>query len=395
MEKRISNREADMALKERVVNRGELILWWLKCTMLYFEATQKHLWGTKKLWSALPDYFDRTRNKLTFCTNVVYAFLFNAEGIQDVDRETNTKWIMHMDKDGCMLFADFKRVFRFWCRQNGDEFPKMTEDTYEGAFNEFGLVVKDPSADERVVDRRSGDVYSSKYIQGIGWYSPEDVERARTATIGLDPEPDAEAPDETTADVHHKPPIITRMRELMDDMRDFMDDHPSSSVNMAKQFMNMLQHSAVGSDAVFMRTLSESLKDCDFEDDDDGTEPGVVVDVEREDEPDPHAHVADAAMPAASSASKRSRDDVDVTEAGMAFMDDAPIAPPPYPSKRQRVVVYAESDAASDAASDADSDDMSNFIVDDVDYGNDAALDELERGSTGSLFMHEADDYDE
>lgn len=35
----------DAVMKKRILNRGELIMWWLKTVMLYFEMSQPHLYG--------------------------------------------------------------------------------------------------------------------------------------------------------------------------------------------------------------------------------------------------------------------------------------------------------------------------------------------------------------
>ena len=51
------------------------MLWWLKCTMLYFEFTLPYLYGTREIWTGLPSYYHETSKLLRAATNVIYCFL--------------------------------------------------------------------------------------------------------------------------------------------------------------------------------------------------------------------------------------------------------------------------------------------------------------------------------
>lgn len=164
MSEPVPQHHRDPALKKRIIQRGELVLWWLKCTMLYFEFTLPYLYGTREIWTGLPSYYHETSKLLRAATNVIYCFLTKASGIRETDSE-GMSWVLKFSPDKYMSLMDFTSTCRNWAKKVGKRMPTLSPDNYEGAFGTFKLRVRE----KRMRDPRTSDMLRTEWVSGIGW----------------------------------------------------------------------------------------------------------------------------------------------------------------------------------------------------------------------------------
>lgn len=91
----------DMKLADKLAAELPSIL--LKCNRAYLEAS--HKWGSRNVWTVLPDYFQNTREEMAQAVNSIEAFLAS----QDVT----------IGADLCCLFDDFRDAWRSFSVANG------------------------------------------------------------------------------------------------------------------------------------------------------------------------------------------------------------------------------------------------------------------------------------
>lgn len=129
----------DMRLAEKLAAEMPAIL--VKCNRAYLEASDK--WGSRNIWTVLPDYFHKTRDEMAQAVNSIEAFLASSEVTRDPAAY-------------CPLRA-FKDSWKAFAVRNGYRVNIVQDSHFRTPFDKFGLSIEKGTVREYAGARRNRD----------------------------------------------------------------------------------------------------------------------------------------------------------------------------------------------------------------------------------------------
>ena len=115
----------DMKLADKLAVELPTIL--LKCNRAYLDAARR--WGSRNIWTVLPEYFRNTRNEMAQAVNSIEAFLASTEVVLAPER--------------FCPYKDFRDAWKSFSISNGynQHTKPVTQNLFRTPFEKFGLAV--------------------------------------------------------------------------------------------------------------------------------------------------------------------------------------------------------------------------------------------------------------